>query len=60
LHFAPYTSEQIAEIINGRLQDLPEVILEPDAVNFCAGKVAGQSADVRSALDIMRYEIHLR
>ena len=53
LHFAPYTAEQMADIIKARLGDVGHVI-EQDAIDFCAGKIAAQSADVRSALEVMR------
>ena len=53
LHFAPYSAKQISSIILSRLGDVSDVI-EADAIDFCAGKISSQSADVRGALDIMR------
>lgn len=55
LHFVPYSAKQISSIIQTRLNDLCGSLVEKDAIDFCAGKVSAQSADVRSALEIMRF-----
>merc|ERR1712232_641029 len=54
LHFVPYTTSQIASIIKTRLQDLSDIVIEESVIEFCSGKVSAQTADVRSALEIMR------
>ena len=55
LHFAPYSATQIEAIIKSRLENVKQQIVEDDAITFCASKVSAQTADVRAALDIMRY-----
>ncbi|CAH1104483.1 unnamed protein product [Psylliodes chrysocephalus] len=60
MHFAPYTKQQIIEIVTSRLRSAGVLeIFSPSAVQMLAGKVASVSGDVRRALDIGRRVIEL-
>lgn len=68
LPFMPYTASQIRDIITSRLKALlpsnstsPEHVpfIHPAAIDLCARKVAGQTGDLRKALDICRRAIDL-
>lgn len=68
LPFLPYTSGQIKNIITSRLRTLlptdstsPEHVpfIHPAAIDLCSRKVAGQTGDLRKALDICRRAIDL-
>lgn len=57
LHFAPYTKQQIIDVLEDRLASCD--VLEPSALKFCAMKVATVAGDMRKALDICRRAIEL-
>lgn len=68
LPFLPYTTAQIKAIITARLRTLlpsdtktPDFVpfLHPIAIDVCARKVAGQTGDLRKALDLIRRAIDL-
>lgn len=55
VHFAPYSKQQILEIITSRLEKVGALtVFSPAALQMLAGKVAAVSGDVRRALDIAR------
>lgn len=59
LNFSPYNETQISTIIRDRIESVNEnydiaEIFKPEAIKFCASKVASASGDVRKALDICR------
>lgn len=60
LHFAPYSKQQIVDIITKKLEaaDVLDVIKGP-AMQFLAAKVAAVSGDVRRALDLCKRVIEL-
>lgn len=60
MHFAPYTKQQIFDIISTRLNQANAAnVFTPSAIQFLAGKVAAISGDIRRALDISRRVIEL-
>ncbi|XP_067685847.1 cell division control protein 6 homolog [Haliotis asinina] len=62
LNFAPYSKEQIASIIKGRLQKMEEdglAVIEPSAIQFCARKVSAVAGDMRKALDVCRRAVEM-
>ncbi|XP_036194958.1 cell division control protein 6 homolog isoform X1 [Myotis myotis] len=57
LNFPPYTRNQIATILQDRLNQVSrDQILDSAAIQFCARKVSAVSGDVRKALDVCRRE----
>lgn len=56
--FAPYSNDQIMEIVRERLAGLPPVF-EPFAVKLAARKVSNVSGDVRRALEVLRMAAEL-
>ena len=52
LTFAPYTHQQLQEIVTSRLEGLE--VFDKDALQLVARKVASLSGDARRALDICR------
>lgn len=55
MHFAPYSKQQIFDIISARLNEANAAnVFTPSAIQFLAGKVAAISGDIRKALDISR------
>lgn len=50
--FAPYTKEQLIEIIKSRLEGLD--VFKEGAVEFCASKVVTVTGDARRALEYCR------
>ncbi|XP_045426755.1 cell division control protein 6 homolog isoform X2 [Pipistrellus kuhlii] len=57
LNFPPYTRNQIATILQDRLNQVSrDQILDSAAIQFCARKVSAVSGDVRKALDVCRKE----
>ncbi|KZO92559.1 P-loop containing nucleoside triphosphate hydrolase protein, partial [Calocera viscosa TUFC12733] len=57
INFAPYTRDQLKEIVNSRLRGgnvPPEKIMHADAIQIAAMRVAGVSGDARRILDISR------
>jgi len=60
MHFAPYTKQQISNIILTRLNQANAInVFTPSAIQLLAGKVAAISGDIRKALDISRRVIEL-
>ncbi|XP_062967989.1 cell division control protein 6 homolog [Cynocephalus volans] len=60
LNFSPYTRNQIATILQDRLNQVPrDQVLDNAAIQFCARKVSAVSGDVRKALDICRRAIEI-
>jgi origin recognition complex subunit 1 len=57
--FPGYTHSQLMEIITARLEGVPGGIVEKDAVQFAARKVAAVSGDARRALDICRRAVEI-
>ncbi|XP_048778181.2 cell division control protein 6 homolog [Ostrea edulis] len=62
LNFPPYSREQIAAILQDRLQMLEKdgvSVVEPSAVQFCARKISAVAGDMRKALDVCRRAIEM-
>ncbi|XP_039596312.1 cell division control protein 6 homolog [Polypterus senegalus] len=60
LNFAPYTRQQLAEIVQDRLTQVSgELVLDAMAIQFCARKVSAVSGDARKALDICRRAVEI-
>ncbi|KAK4993865.1 Origin recognition complex, subunit 1 [Elasticomyces elasticus] len=57
--FPGYTHQQLMKIIESRLQNVPGTVVESDAVQFAARKVAAVSGDARRALDICRRAVEI-
>lgn len=57
--FPGYTHSQLMEIITARLEGIPDGIVEKDAIQFAARKVAAVSGDARRALDICRRAVEI-
>lgn len=57
--FPGYSYEQLMRIVQSRLEGVPGDIVDPDAVQFAARKVAAVSGDARRALDICRRAVEL-
>ncbi|XP_027481333.1 cell division control protein 6 homolog isoform X2 [Zalophus californianus] len=60
LNFPPYTKNQIATILQDRLDLVSRAqVLDNAAIQFCARKVSALSGDVRKALDVCRRAIEI-
>ncbi|XP_031209560.1 cell division control protein 6 homolog [Mastomys coucha] len=60
LNFPPYTRNQIAAILQDRLNQVSkDQVLDSAAIQFCARKVSAVSGDIRKALDVCRRAIEL-
>ncbi|XP_012262534.1 cell division control protein 6 homolog [Athalia rosae] len=60
MHFAPYSKQQIVDIITARLNEANvSDVFNGMAVQMLAGKVAAISGDIRKALDISRRVIEI-
>ncbi|KAM4844439.1 cell division control protein 6 homolog isoform 1-T2 [Thomomys bottae] len=60
LNFPPYTRNQIATILQDRLNLVSrDQVLDNAAIQFCARKVSAVSGDVRKALDVCRRAIEI-
>jgi origin recognition complex subunit 1 len=57
--FPGYTHDQLMTIISSRLSGVPENLVDPDAIQFAARKVAAVSGDARRALDICRRAVEI-
>lgn len=57
--FPGYTHTQLMQIITSRLEGVPGNIVDPDAIQFAARKVAAVSGDARRALDICRRAVEM-
>lgn len=57
--FQGYTHTQLMKIVETRLEAVPGAVVETDAVQFAARKVAGVSGDARRCLDICRRAVEL-
>ncbi|KAF2813217.1 P-loop containing nucleoside triphosphate hydrolase protein [Mytilinidion resinicola] len=57
--FPGYTHDQLMQIIQSRLSGVPGHVVQPDAVQFAARKVAAVSGDARRALDMCRRAVEI-
>ena len=57
--FAGYNHAQLMQIISARLAAVPGDLVDADAVQFAARKVAAVSGDARRALDICRRAVEI-
>ncbi|RPA85870.1 P-loop containing nucleoside triphosphate hydrolase protein [Ascobolus immersus RN42] len=57
--FPGYTHDQLMTIISSRLSGVPENLVDADAIQFAARKVAAVSGDARRALDICRRAVEI-
>ncbi|KAK4457410.1 P-loop containing nucleoside triphosphate hydrolase protein [Cladorrhinum samala] len=57
--FPGYNHEQLMRIVQSRLEGVPGDIVDADAIQFAARKVAAVSGDARRALDICRRAVEL-
>ncbi|KAK5654773.1 hypothetical protein OQA88_6809 [Cercophora sp. LCS_1] len=57
--FPGYNHEQLMRIVQSRLEGVPGNIVDADAIQFAARKVAAVSGDARRALDICRRAVEL-
>ncbi|KAF1817312.1 P-loop containing nucleoside triphosphate hydrolase protein [Eremomyces bilateralis CBS 781.70] len=57
--FKGYTHDQLMQIVESRLANVPGKIVHPDAIQFASRKVAAVSGDARRALDICRRAVEL-
>lgn len=57
--FPGYTHEQLIEIVRSRLASVPEDVMDKDAVQFAARKVAAVSGDARRCLDVCRRAVEI-
>ncbi|THD21977.1 Origin recognition complex subunit 1 [Fasciola hepatica] len=54
LTFAPYSHQQLVQIVRARLMDTVSAVFQDKAIELAARKVAAVSGDVRRVLDICR------
>uniref|UniRef100_A0A803J8X8 Cell division control protein n=1 Tax=Xenopus tropicalis TaxID=8364 RepID=A0A803J8X8_XENTR len=60
LNFSPYTKDQIATILQERLNQVSgDQVLDNAAIQFCARKISAVSGDARKALDICRRAVEI-
>ncbi|NP_001084440.1 cell division cycle 6 L homeolog [Xenopus laevis] len=60
LNFSPYTKDQIATILQDRLNTVSgDQVLDNAAIQFCARKISAVSGDARKALDICRRAVEI-
>ncbi|KAA8901326.1 hypothetical protein TRICI_006087 [Trichomonascus ciferrii] len=59
IQFPGYTHDQLKHIIESRLEDIAGGVVENDAIEFAARKIASVSGDARRALDICRRAVEL-
>jgi cell division control protein 6 len=64
VNFNPYKVEEISAIIKDRLSSLNQdkdapAIIQPQAIELCARKVAAATGDLRKALDVCRQAIEM-
>ncbi|KAK3986923.1 P-loop containing nucleoside triphosphate hydrolase protein [Cladorrhinum sp. PSN332] len=57
--FPGYNHEQLMRIVQSRLEGVPGDMVDADAIQFAARKVAAVSGDARRALDICRRAVEL-
>lgn len=57
--FQGYTHTQLMRIVETRLAAVPGVVVEEEAIQFAARKVAGVSGDARRCLDICRRAVEM-
>eukprot|EP00892_Ulva_mutabilis_P011095 jgi/Ulvmu1/8358/UM042_0064.1 len=57
--FAPYSRDQIIDIVNDRLRSVPGTVFEERAIQLAARKIASVSGDVRRALAVLRHASEL-
>lgn len=54
MHFTPYKTEQITNIIKQRLGDMATTLFGPRTIELVAKKVESISGDLRKVLDICK------
>ena len=63
LNFSPYTKQQIAVILNQRLEEAvseeAKNVIAPSALQYLGGKISASSGDLRKAIDVCRRAIEL-
>ncbi|XP_004506723.1 cell division control protein 6 homolog B-like [Cicer arietinum] len=59
VNFRAYTKDQILRILEERLNELPYIVFQHQALELCARKVAAASGDMRNALCICRSAIEM-
>jgi len=59
LQFQPYRKDEICAILQGRIQETTDNIVDQSAVQFCARKVSAMTGDARKALDILRRAVEI-
>lgn len=57
--FSGYKHQELMEIIESRLKNVPGNIVDSDAIQFASRKVAAVSGDARRALDICRRAVEI-
>lgn len=57
--FPGYTHDELAKIIQSRLEGVSDDLVEPDAIQFASRKVAAVSGDARRVLDICRRAVEI-
>ncbi|CEP64407.1 AAA family ATPase CDC6 LALA0_S11e03422g [Lachancea lanzarotensis] len=58
--FAPYTAEQMSEIVMEKLKTLDtDTIIQPIAIKFAAKKCSGNTGDLRKLFDILRSSVEI-
>ncbi|CAI9099703.1 OLC1v1036563C1 [Oldenlandia corymbosa var. corymbosa] len=57
--FRAYSKDQIIAILQQRLAVLPYIVLQPQALELCARRVAAASGDLRKALCVCRSAIEM-
>lgn len=57
--FAPYSRDQIIDIVRDRLSAVPGTVFEERAIQLAARKIASVSGDVRRALAVLRHAAEL-
>ncbi|KAG4304740.1 hypothetical protein PORY_001793 [Pneumocystis oryctolagi] len=59
ISFSGYTFDQLKTIIYTRLQGIPELLMDQDAIELASRKVSAVSGDARRALDICRRAVEI-
>ncbi|AGO10890.1 AaceriAFR621Cp [[Ashbya] aceris (nom. inval.)] len=61
INFAPYTSEEMFEIVTSKLKSVDKVdtIIQPMAIKFAAKKCSSNTGDLRKLFDVLRNSIEL-
>ena len=59
LQFQPYKKDEICAILEGRIKETNNDIVDKSAVQLCARKVSAITGDARKALDILRRAVEI-